>query len=127
VEDQSLRGRVLPIGGPGPPITPKEQGEALFALLNRAPRFTHVPILLIDAIIRTLAFLGHLSPKLRSKAELARIGRYYATESMLVLNAETRRYDAEVTPSTGTETLLDHYARLINGKAQAQRADHSVF
>jgi divinyl chlorophyllide a 8-vinyl-reductase len=127
VEDESLRGRVLPIGGPGPPITPKEQGEALFALLNRTPHFTHVPVMLLDWIIRTLALLGHLSPKLRRKAELARIGRYYATESMLVLDPETRRYNAEATPSTGTETLFDHYARLIKGKAQAQTGDHSVF
>jgi divinyl chlorophyllide a 8-vinyl-reductase len=127
VEDESRRGRVLPIGGPGPPITPKEQGEALFALLNSTPRFTHVPVILLDSIIQTLALLGHLSPKLRRKAELARIGRYYATESMLVLNPETRRYDAEATPSTGTETLFDYYARLIKGKAQAQRGDHSVF
>lgn len=127
VEDGNLRGRVLPIGGPGPPITPKQQGEELFALLNRTPRFTHVPVILLDAIIQTLALLGHLSPKLGSKAELARIGRYYATESMLVLNPETRRYDAEATPSTGTETLFDYYARLIKGKAQAQRGDYSVF
>ena len=127
VEDESLRDRVLPIGGPGPAITPKQQGEALFALLGRAPRFTHVPVTLLNAIIRILTLLGHFSPKLRNKAELARIGRYYATESMLVLNPETRRYDAAATPSTGTETLFDFYARLTKGKAQAERGDHAVF
>jgi divinyl chlorophyllide a 8-vinyl-reductase len=127
VEDESRRGRVLPIGGPGPPITPIQQGEALFALLGRAPRFTHVPVWFLDGIIRVLTFLGRFFPKLKNKAELARIGRYYATESMLVLNPDTRRYDAEATPSTGSETLFEFYARLIKGEAQAPRGDHAVF
>jgi divinyl chlorophyllide a 8-vinyl-reductase len=29
---------------------------------------------------------------------------------MLVLDPQTGRYDAAATPSTGTETLFDHYA-----------------
>jgi divinyl chlorophyllide a 8-vinyl-reductase len=43
VDNEARRNRVLPIGGPGEAITPKEQGERLFALLGREPRFTHVP------------------------------------------------------------------------------------
>jgi divinyl chlorophyllide a 8-vinyl-reductase len=39
----------------------------------------------------------------------------------------TGRYDAEATPSTGTETLFDHYARLIRGEVRAERGDHAVF
>lgn len=52
-----------------------------------------------------------------AKAELARIGRYYATESMLVPDPATGRYDAAATPSTGTETLFDFYAKLVDGHA----------
>ena len=70
---------------------------------------------------------GRVSPALADKAELARIGRYYATESMLVLDPATGRYDAAATPSTGTETLFDYYARLIKGEATAERGDHAVF
>ena len=33
LEDQGRRDRVLPIGGPGAAITPRQQGERLFALL----------------------------------------------------------------------------------------------
>ena len=35
-----------------------------------------VPIMLLDAIIWTLATLEHVIPALSAKAELARIGRY---------------------------------------------------
>ncbi len=125
--DESRHNRVLPIGGPGEAITPRQQGEHLFALLNRTPRFRSVPIGLLDTIIGVLAALGHLVPKLAEKAELARIGRYYATESMLLLNPETGIYDAAATPSTGSETLFDFYERLVAGKASIDRGDHAVF
>jgi divinyl chlorophyllide a 8-vinyl-reductase len=127
VDDDSRHNRVLPIGGPGDAITPKQQGEHLFALLGREPRFKHVPVALLDAIVFGLAGLGRVMPALAEKAELARIGRYYATESMLVLDPATGRYDAAATPSTGSETLFDFYARLIRGEALAERGDHAVF
>lgn len=46
---------------------------------------------------------------------------------MLVLNSATGQYDAAATPSTGTETLFDFYARLVNGAAVPERGDHAVF
>ncbi|MEI6760872.1 MAG: NAD(P)H-binding protein [Betaproteobacteria bacterium] len=119
--------RILPIGGPGPAITSREQGDKLFALLDRPPKFSHVPVALLDVIIAVLGSLGRLIPTLAAKAELARIGRYYATESMLVLNPQTGRYDADATPSTGTDTLFDFYADLASGKVAAERGDHAVF
>ncbi len=119
--------RVLPIGGPGPAITPRQQGEALFSVLGRPPRFKHVPVALLDAVISVLGTGGKLLPALAAKAELARIGRYYATESMLVLDPATGRYSAEATPSTGSDTLVDHYARLIDGRATADLGEHAVF
>lgn len=127
LDDEDRRNRVLPIGGPGEAITPKAQGEHLCALLGREPRFTHVPVALLDAVIAVLTTLGRLIPGLAAKAELARIGRYYATESMLVLDPATGRYDASATPSTGTETLFDYYARLVRGEAVVERGDHAVF
>ena len=118
---------MLPIRGPDEAITPNEQGERLFALLGREPRIRHVPVKLLDAIIAILTTLGRLVPALAVKAELARIGRYYGTESMLVLDPATGRYDADATPSTGSGTLLDYYARLIRGEPVAERGDHAVF
>ncbi|MFC5552877.1 NAD(P)H-binding protein [Methylobacterium iners] len=127
LDNDDRRNRVLPIGGPGEAITPRAQGERLFALIGREPRFMHVPVVMLDVIIAVLATLGRLVPALAVKAELARIGRYYATESMLVLDQATGRYDASVTPSTGSETLFDYYARLVRGDVIAERGDHAVF
>ena len=127
IDHEDRRNRILPIGGPGEAITPKAQGEHLFALLGRAPRFRHVPVALLDAIIAVLSILGRLVPALAAKAELARIGRYYATESMLVLDPATGRYDAHATPSTGFDTLFAYYARVVRGEAVAERGDHAVF
>ena len=64
---------------------------------------------------------------LAAKAELARIGRYYATESMLVLDPETGAYSANATPETGAETLFEHYTAILNGAAIVERGDHAVF
>ncbi len=125
--DEARWNRVLPIGGPGPAITPRAQGEALFALLGRTPRFRQVPVALLDGIIATLAAAARIAPPLAAKAELARIGRYYATESMLVRNPETGAYDAAATPSTGTDTLFEHYRALVAGAVAADRGDHAVF
>ena len=127
LDQPELQNRILPIGGPGPAITSREQGDKLFALLGRPPKFSHVPVALLDVIIAVLGTLGRLIPRLADKAELARIGRYYATESMLVLNPQTGQYDADATPSTGTETLFDFYADLASGKVAAERGDHAVF
>ena len=44
LDDASRHNRVLPIGGPGEAITPRQQGEHLFALLGRPPRFKQVPV-----------------------------------------------------------------------------------
>ena len=127
LDDASRWNRILPIGGPGEAITPRQQGEALFALLGRPPRFRSVPVAMLDVIIGGLGALGTVVPSLAGKAELARIGRYYATESMLVLDPTTGRYDAAATPSTGTETLFDFYRSLVNGAAAPNRGDHAVF
>jgi divinyl chlorophyllide a 8-vinyl-reductase len=127
LDDAGRRNRVLPIGGPGEAITPREQGERLFELLARPPRFRQVPVAMLDAIVGVLGAAGRVVPALAAKAELARIGRYYATESMLVWDPATGRYDAQATPSTGTDTLFDFYARLVSGAAVPERGDHAVF
>ena len=127
LDDPGRRDRILPIGGPGDAITPLQQGERLFALLGKPPRYKHVPVALLDGIVAVLGAAGRVVPSLAAKAELARIGRYYGTESMLVLDPVTGRYDAAATPSTGTETLFDHYARLVRGEAADERGDHAVF
>jgi divinyl chlorophyllide a 8-vinyl-reductase len=86
-----------------------------------------VPVRLMDAIVALLALGGRMVPALADKAELARIGRYYATESMLVWDAAAGRYNADATPSTGRQTLGEHYERMLKGQAQIELGDHAVF
>ncbi len=127
IDDPDRHDRILPIGGPGAAITPRQQGEKLFQLLGLEPKFRRVPVAMLDAIIAGLSLAGRIAPALAEKAELARIGRYYATESMLVLDPATGRYDADATPSTGAETLFDFYARVISGEESVDRGEHAVF
>lgn len=127
LSDTSRHNRVMPIGGPGDAITPLQQGEELFSLLGMTPRFKRVPLALLDTIIGCLGIAGRVVPKVKRYAELARIGRYYATESMLVLDLQTGRYDAKGTPSTGSDTLFQYYAELARGTESTERGDHAVF
>jgi divinyl chlorophyllide a 8-vinyl-reductase len=128
LHDPSKLNRVLPIGGPGDALTPRQHGEQLFALLGRTPRFTQVPRVTLDAIAGTLGVLGHVVPALAVKAELAKIGRYYANESMLVWDEAQQRYDAQATPSTGCDTLVDHWRQLLErGPRADDRGAHAVF
>jgi divinyl chlorophyllide a 8-vinyl-reductase len=46
---------------------------------------------------------------------------------MLVWDARAGRYDADATPSTGSDTLFDYYARVVAGEASVERGAHSVF
>ncbi len=127
LDDPARWDRVLPIGGPGPALTPREQGEALFAALGRPARFRQVPVAFLDGIIAVLSAVGRVLPAAADKAELARIGRYYATESMLVWDATRGAYDASQTPAFGRDTLQDHYARLLRGETVTMLGDHAVF
>lgn len=127
VDNPAMHNMILPIGGPGNSVCPKQQGEMLFALLGQKPRFKHVPLRLLDIIIGTLGIVGRVLPAARRKAELAKIGRYYASESMLLLDPDSGEYDAAATPSTGSETLADYYRSLIKGESIAERGEHSVF
>jgi divinyl chlorophyllide a 8-vinyl-reductase len=113
MDDPGRQDRILPIGGPGPAITPLEQGEILFELTGQTPRYRRIPPAMLDVIIAVLRLAGLISKRAAAKAEYAKIGRYYATESMLVWDEQAQRYDAAVTPEFGSDTLFDHYAELI--------------
>jgi len=123
--DPDKRNRILPIGGPGPAITPRDQVAMLERLTGRPVRVKHVPVALMNAIVAGLSIAGRLSDRLAAKAEMARIGRYYATESMLVWDGSS--YQAKATPEFGTERLEDHYAAMLRGEVGDDRGAHAVF
>ena len=113
--------------GPGSAITPLEQARVLFKLLDQPVRIRHMPVAVLSAIVRVLDILGSVVPALKDKAELARIGHYYATESMLVMNPTTGRYDANLTPSYGQDTLFDYYGEVIRQGQRIDLGEHAVF
>jgi divinyl chlorophyllide a 8-vinyl-reductase len=126
--DAGACNRILPIGGPGPALTPRAQGELLFELAGRTPRFRSVPVAMFGVAEALIAPFARVSDAAAKKAELARIGRYYATESMLLWDDRRARYDADATPETGSETLRDHYARVLEeGLAGHELGDHKLF
>jgi divinyl chlorophyllide a 8-vinyl-reductase len=126
LEDSCRHNRILPIGGPDPATTGRQRGIMIFELLGREPKFRCIPVALLDAIIFLLSALGRLLPGLRDKAEFARIARYYATESMLVLNPVTGQYDASATPSYGRRTLREFYKHALeHGLAGQELGEHA--
>lgn len=120
--------QILPIGGPGKALTPLEQGEMLFKLAGKKPNFIKVPIGVMDFAISVLDFLVKVFPAMEDAAEFGKIGRYYAAESMLVLDPETGEYNAEKTPSYGNDTLEDFFARVLReGMAGQELGEQTIF
>ena len=125
--DRASVRRILPIGGPGPSLTPREMGEEIFRLAGRPARFRRMPVAAMRGIVGALDLGAKFRPALADKAALARIGLYYATESMLVWDEARQRYDANATPEFGEDRLSDHFARVLAGKESAGLGDHAVF
>lgn len=118
VGDPTSHGAILPIGGPGPAITLKRQGELLFEAAGLEPKFRSLPVWLFSLFAGVFSFGAWASDWLAEKAEYARIARYYATQSMLLLDPATGEYSADETPEFGEDQLKDHYEALLAQKAQ---------
>jgi len=113
VGNPEAMGKVLPIGGPGPALSLRDAGELLFAAAGKEPRFRSVSPAMFTLAEKVLSLGAPFSGWFAEKAEYARIARYYATESMLVLDPLTGEYSADLTPEFGSETLEGHYRRLL--------------
>ncbi|MEE4337887.1 SDR family NAD(P)-dependent oxidoreductase [Erythrobacter sp.] len=114
VTDPAKRDAILPIGGPGPAISLRQQGTMLCELAGREPAFKSVPPGMFTLASRVLGLAAPFSEWFAEKSEYARIAHYYATESMLLLDPATGEYSAEATPEFGTDTLRAHYERLLS-------------
>ena len=128
LENRERLNQVLPIGGPGPALTARDQGALLFEQIGKPPKFRSVSPKLLSGIAALLTPFGKLVPAIAAKAEFARIGHYYATESMLLWDETQQRYDAEATPVGGARTLQEHYAQLVSeGIAGHEAREHKMF
>ena len=128
LDDASRHNRVLPIGGPGPAITPRQQGEHLLraarttaALQARAGRpagrSSSPPWAPRAGWFRR----SRGRPSWRASGATTRPSRCWCWTPRPGATTPTRR------PSTGTETLFDYYAELVSGAKAAERGDHAVF
>ena len=72
-----------------------------------------MPVGLFDWAARLIGLGAPFSKWCAQKAEYARIAKYYATQSMLLLDTETGEYSADKTPEFGTETLREHYEHMV--------------
>ena len=113
VHRQDRINQILPIGGPGPALSNHQQAEILFRILDRPLLTISVPLALMDAAVAVFDSLAHILPNLSNLAEYARIGRYYARESMLVWDEKRQCYSEEMTPSTGKDTFKSFLERVI--------------
>ena len=122
------RTAVLPIGGPGPALTPQDQGRLLCETLGQPFRTTSLPPEMFDWIRWLISPLALVSQSMRDRMEFLRIAKFYATESMLCWDADAERYDADGTPEFGDDTLQAFYAGLASGEiALPERGEHSLF
>ena len=129
VADPALANRVLPIGGPGGALTAKDQADMLFRLAGQKTWYFPVPVALMDGLIGIFDALAGVFPDaLADAAEFAKIGKYYATESMLVWDAERQRYDAAATPEYGADTLEAFFETALREGLKGQDlGDAAVF
>lgn len=126
LEDKRYAG-VQPIGGPGPAISPRGQAEMLSRLLGRQVRTRSVSPGLLAGIASMLSIPGRFVSSVADKAEFARIGHYYATESMLLWDPQTQRYDDTATPEFGAISLQDSYRAQLAGQDRQELGSHAMF
>ena len=76
-----------------------------------------------------LALTAAPAMSLQDSAEFGRIGRYYATESMLLYDPETQQYLPDATPSYGRDSLEDFFRRAVkeDGLKGQDLGDAAVF
>ncbi|GFY85227.1 NAD(P)-binding Rossmann-fold superfamily protein [Actinidia rufa] len=95
---------------------------------DKMNRVFALPIEIMDFAIGVLDYLVKIFPSLEDAAEFGKIGRYYAAESMLVLDPETGEYCAEKTPSYGKDTLEEFFERVLReGMAGQELGEQTIF
>ena len=114
IKDKTKWRKILPIGGPKQSITPKDIGKILFEIFEMSPKYKSFPTKILDAIRLLLLIISPFSNWAKNKSELIKIAKYYATESMLIWDEKKECYDANMTPSTGKDTLRDYFYSIKN-------------
>ena len=121
-------GKIIPIGGPGPAITPLEQSNLLFSKALLTKKVRRVPSWTLLLLKYCLSPLSIFSQKVADYREFLRIAYYYATESMLVWDPVEERYYDEKTPEFGNDRLEDFYEHMLKiMDEEISRVDAKLF
>ena len=112
VQQPASWNKILPIGGPQPALTPADMAAIISKIYDKPTVTRSVSPKIFDILRTIIAPLRPISRWAREKSELMNIGKYYATESMLVWDTASGHYDAKRTPSTGQDTFYDHVLKM---------------
>ncbi|MDG1066516.1 MAG: NAD(P)H-binding protein [Luminiphilus sp.] len=123
----SAIGAILPIGGPGPAITPLGQAQLLGQLMQQPVKTRSLPPRLFLIAAAVLSPFGLVFSRARDQAEFLRIAHFYATESMLVWSEEAEAYSEGLTPESGSKTLSECYEQMIKGGVVSELGEHKLF
>ncbi len=119
---------VLPIGGPGPALNPRQQGMLLATALGVPFKSRSINPNWFASAAAVLERLAPVSKILSQRAEFLRIAHYYATESMLCWDDKQGIYRADATPEYGSISLDQHYRQLAVSTAGSGLDDsHKLF
>ena len=112
--------RLLPIGGPGSALTPKQQAKILFKVARKPEKYVRIPAALFPLVNTILFPFSLIFSNLVDKREFLKIAYYYATESMIVWDSSRKTYDAEATPEYGSENLETFYKEMMHEGTSGQ-------
>ena len=120
--------KILPIGGPGPAVTPNDQADLLFKNTKRKKKIRRVPSWIFLLFAFLLTPFCFLSIKLANLREFMRIAHFYATESMLVWDEQAKKYSDQKTLETGFDKLEDFYKEQFQDiNKKIPMADRRIF
>ena len=85
------------------------------------PRFQSIPSSSFSLFRAVLSPLGPVSSRISDLREFAAIGRYYATESMLLWDEKKLEYSDNKTQEFGDQKIESYYESVLNGELEFKR------
>ena len=118
INNENMKNKIIPIGGPGPARNSKEFGELIFQISGRSPKFFYFPSVLFQILIYMLKPFSFGSRKIADKIEFLKIAHYYATESMLLWDEKKLEYSDNKTQEFGNQKIESYYESVLNGELE---------
>ena len=118
IDNENMKNKIIPIGGPGPARTFKEFGELIFQISGLSPKYFYFPSFVFKILIYIMKPISLVSVKIDDKIEFLKIAHYYATESMLFWDEKKLEYSDYKTQEFGDQKIERYYESVINGELE---------